>query len=86
MSDAPATPAVAAPVEDELDEPLPTCRCGTDRDSKFCLRDNEYSFVRTLYLLWGGTSIPIKVSFRCVKCGKTFDSTTDPAECRLYVK
>jgi hypothetical protein len=82
MGDAPATPAV----DDEQEEPLPACRCGTDRESKYCVQDREYSFVRTLYLLWGGTSVPTKVSFRCVKCGKTFDSTTQPAECRQYVK
>lgn len=95
MSDAPATPAVASPAvggenvkggeEQGEDETPPRCGCGTDRDSKLCIRDRQYSFLRTLYLLWGGTSVPTRVSFRCVKCGKTFDSTTHPSECRQYI-
>lgn len=63
----------------------PHCKCGTDRDSKYCLHDRQYSVVGTLYLLWGGTSVPTKVSFRCVRCGATFDSTTRPSECRRYI-
>jgi hypothetical protein len=90
MSDARATPAASpavdgGQVEGEEEELLPRCACGTDRESKFCVRDREYSFLRTLYLLWGGTSVPTKVSFRCVKCGKTFDVTTHPSECRQYI-
>lgn len=68
------------------DEELPTCRCGTNSDSRFCVADREYSFVRLLYLLWGGTSIPTKISFRCVKCGEVFETTTNPTVCRRYVK
>ncbi len=63
---------------------LPHCKCGTDRTSKYsvCLRD--YSFVRLLYLLWGGTSIPTKVSFQCVKCGTVFETSTRESICRQY--
>jgi hypothetical protein len=71
---------------DEVTAPeLPRCKCGTDRASKYCIQDRQYSVVGTLYLLWGGTSVPTKVNFRCVKCGATFDSTTRPSECRRYV-
>jgi hypothetical protein len=82
MSDAPTGPAA----DHEAEEELPTCPCGTDRDSRFAVRHREYGFLGTLYLLWGGTSVPSKVTFQCVKCGKTFDSTTHPAECRRYIK
>jgi hypothetical protein len=68
------------------EEAVPTCKCGTDADSKFCVRDREYGFFGTLYLLWGGTSVPSKVSFRCVKCGETFEVTTRAVECRRYIK
>lgn len=85
MSEAPA-PLAATPAVDDGEEALPTCPCGTDRDSRFCVRDREYGFFGTLYLLWGGTSVPTRVRFRCVKCGKTFDSTTRPSECRNYIK
>jgi hypothetical protein len=61
------------------------CKCGTDRNSKYCLRDREYSFLGSLYLLWGGTSVPTSVKFRCMKCGHTFDSTSRPSECRNYI-
>ena len=64
---------------------LPTCKCGTDRDSKYSVRDLDYGFLGVLYLLWGGTSVPRKVTFRCVKCGRVFDSTTREAECRQYI-
>ncbi len=62
------------------------CKCGTDRDSKFCIHDRDYNFLGVLYLLWGGTAVPSKVTFRCVKCGRAFDSTTREAECRHYIK
>jgi hypothetical protein len=73
------------PMNDEANPEGPRCRCGTDRNSKYCLKDREYSFLGNLYLLWGGTSIPTRVSFRCIKCGKAFDSTTRPSECRSYI-
>ena len=65
---------------------LPHCRCGTDRDSKYAYTGREYSFFGTLYLLWGGTSVPTKVTFTCVKCGEPFDGSTSPRVCRNYVK
>jgi hypothetical protein len=83
MSQADASP-VTEP--EGLDDELPACRCGTNAESRFCVADREYSFVRLLYLLWGGTSIPTKVSFRCVKCGEVFETSTSPSVCRRYVK
>jgi hypothetical protein len=73
-------------LEDAPEEPLPQCRCGTDAQSKYAVIDREYSFFGTLYLLWGGTSVPSRVSFRCVKCGDMFESTTSPSVCREYIK
>jgi hypothetical protein len=65
---------------------LPRCKCGTDRNSKYAYTGREYSFFGTLYLLWGGTSVPTKVTFSCVKCGEAFDGSTSPRVCRKYVK
>lgn len=62
------------------------CKCGTTRNTKFCVNERQYGFWGILYLLWGGTAVPTKVSFRCVKCGSLFDSTTREAECRRYIK
>ncbi len=64
---------------------LPHCKCGTDRTSKYMVVHRDYSFVRILYLLWGGTSVPTKVSFQCVKCGDVFDSSTRESICRQYI-
>jgi hypothetical protein len=65
---------------------LPTCPCGTDRDSKFSVCEREYGALAILYLVWGGTSVPRKVTWRCVKCGKVFDASTREAVCRQYIK
>jgi hypothetical protein len=62
------------------------CPCGTTRGTKFSVTERQYGFWGILYLLWGGTAVPTKVSFRCVKCGRTFDSTAREAECRRYIK
>ena len=72
-------PAAEADAED-----LPCCKCGTDRRSKFTVVDRDYTFMGMLYLLWGGTSVPSKVSFRCVKCGATFEATTVRRICREH--
>jgi hypothetical protein len=63
---------------------MPRCKCGTDRQSKFSVVDREYSFLGVLYLLWGGTSVPSRVSFRCVKCGALFETAAAPSICRKY--
>jgi hypothetical protein len=65
---------------------LPHCKCGTDRDSKFSVCHRQYTFLGILYLMWGGTSVPSKVSFQCVKCGRTFDSSARESVCRRYIK
>jgi hypothetical protein len=65
---------------------LPQCKCGTDRTSKFSVTHRDYSFMGILYLMWGGTSVPTRVKFQCVKCGKMFDSSTSPPVCRKYIK
>lgn len=72
-------PAPAAPE-------MPRCKCGTDRDSKFRIVTRDYTFMGTLYLLWGGTSVPTKVTFHCVKCGEVFDTSTRPSVCRRYIR
>lgn len=77
------TSAAAEPTDDEED--LPQCKCGTNRLSKFSVVNRDYTFFGLLYLLWGGTSVPSKVSFRCVKCGALFESTTSPSVCRENV-
>jgi hypothetical protein len=66
-------------------QPLPRCRCGTDRTARTATPEREYTLAGAAYLLWGGTSVPRRVNFRCVYCGVVFDSSTSRAECRKYV-
>ncbi len=74
----------AAPPDDEEEEKLPQCKCGTDRRSKYSVVNRDYTFLGLLYLLWGGTSIPTRVTFRCVKCGDLIESTRSPPICREH--
>ena len=46
--------------------------------------EREYTFMGTLYALWGGTPVPTRVTFRCVRCGRVFDSDSDPATLRNF--
>jgi hypothetical protein len=63
--------------ENDAQEPeLPSCPCGTTRESKYAIAEREYSLGGLFYLLWGGTSVPKKVTFRCVKCNKVFETVT----------
>ena len=64
---------------------LPTCRCGTDRTRREATPERDYSVLGAMYALWGGTSIPSRVSFRCVHCGVVFDTRTDLATRRAFI-
>ena len=64
---------------------LPKCKCGTDRTRREATPEREYSFLGTLYALWGGTSVPSCVNFRCVLCGDVFDARHDVATRRAYI-
>jgi hypothetical protein len=81
----PSPPSASAAQPDDDEDDLPRCACGTDRKSKFSVVNRDYSFLGLLYLLWGGTAIPTKVSFRCVKCGKLFETSASPRICREHV-
>jgi hypothetical protein len=64
---------------------LPTCPCGTDRTCRAATPEREYTLGGTLYALWGGTSLPSRVNFRCVHCGIVFDARSDIATRRAYI-
>jgi hypothetical protein len=66
-------------------DPRPQCRCGTDRASRAASPEREYSVAGACYLLWGGTSVPKRVRFRCVYCGDVFDECTDRASLRTFI-
>jgi hypothetical protein len=64
---------------------LPTCKCGTNRTHRAATPERQYTFMGTLYALWGGTSVPSLVEFRCVHCGVVFDACSDTATRRAYI-
>ena len=64
---------------------LPRCRCGYDRTCREATPEREYTLAGTVYALWGGTPIPSRVSFRCVRCHVVFDSCTDRATMRAFI-
>lgn len=81
-----ATMAPTQAQKDEADdEPLPRCACGTDRTQREATPEREYTLLGTLYALWGGTSIPSVVRFRCVHCGEVFDASRDREILRAHI-
>jgi hypothetical protein len=77
--------ASVSPLSASAPATLPRCRCGNDRHSRESSPEREYSLGGAAYLLWGGTSIPRRVNFRCVRCQRVFDSVTAREACRKYV-
>jgi hypothetical protein len=70
---------------DDDSEAVPSCKCGTDRLSKFSVVDREYTFLGTLYLPLGRHvgAIAGLVSLRKVRAEVRVDH--DPANMpRLY--
>ena len=64
---------------------LPTCPCGTDRTCRTATPERIYTLLGAVYALWGGTSIPSQVHFRCVLCGTVFDTRSDLSTRRAYI-
>jgi hypothetical protein len=64
---------------------LPSCPCGTDRTCREATPEREYTLAGAIYALWGGTSLPSRVNFRCVLCGIVFDAGADIATRRAFI-
>jgi hypothetical protein len=78
-------PAFSTPANPYRERPLPTCKCGTNRTHRAATPERQYTFMGTLYALWGGTSVPSVVEFRCVHCGVVFDACSDTATRRAFI-
>jgi hypothetical protein len=63
----------------------PSCACGTTRSSRVAIPERDYSTLGAIYLLWGGTARPTRVTFRCALCGEVFDACTKREELAAYV-
>jgi hypothetical protein len=75
----------ATPINPYRESALPSCKCGTNRTHRAATPERQYTFMGTLYALWGGTSVPSLVEFRCVHCGVIFDACSDVATRRAYI-
>jgi hypothetical protein len=78
-------PTFEPPANPYRESALPTCKCGTNRTHRAATPERQYTFMGTLYALWGGTSVPSLVEFRCVHCGVVFDACSDAATRRAYI-
>jgi hypothetical protein len=66
--------------------PLPTCRCGHDRSHHMVSKDRKYTLWGSIWVtLFGVSTVPIRIEYRCRRCGKVFDQTTDPEELENYL-
>jgi hypothetical protein len=63
----------------ESPRPLPTCRCGHDRNHPMVETVNRYGLLGWLAMINGVTAKPREVAFLCRRCRQTFDRTRDPA-------
>lgn len=76
------TPSVAhAPIDAAPPKvaPLPTCPCGHDRHHFRVSCEGEHKSWAWIALMFGVSSKPVRVSWRCRLCDTTFDSSDDPA-------
>jgi len=58
---------------------LPTCRCGYARHHHMVSPEYEHTFFGWFALLFGISARPLRIKYRCRRCEKVFDETTDPA-------
>ncbi len=87
MSTEPSSSDPSAPASSSSTEPaadLPRCACGHTRDHYMVSSDCTYSVGGYIWLIIGVTVYPIRVRFRCRKCGEVFETSTDPAVCKKY--
>jgi hypothetical protein len=67
----------------EPDEPgpaRPTCKCGHDRAHYMVSAVGEYSAWGWFTVLFGISTRPLRLTYKCRRCNVTFDSTDDPTE------
>jgi len=61
------------------------CSCGYDRDHYMVSPEPQYNALDWIWVVFGITTIPFEVRFRCRTCGQTFDHTRDATLMRRYI-
>lgn len=63
-----------------------TCSCGYDRnEKKWVMPKCTYSGIGWFFYFIGISAKPVKVEFKCQKCGDVFGATEDPEILKQYV-
>ena len=83
MTDKPPDDASAST---DPSEPLPTCRCGHDRDHYMVTAECKYTGWGWFWVaLVGASANPVKVVYRCRRCRQVLEETTDPAVLKRHM-
>lgn len=61
------------------EQPYPFCPCGFSSTHFYVSPVPIYSAFGYAILLLGATAEPVRVEYRCRRCGFVFESTDDPA-------
>ncbi len=62
----------------------PTCRCGHDRYHHHARADLKHGVWAWLAFFNGISATPKEITFRCSRCGETFETTREPAVLRAF--
>ncbi len=54
-----------------------TCRCGYTRDHAMVEKEPHYSFFGWCTLLFGISTLPTRIDYRCRSCKQSLGETTD---------
>lgn len=57
----------------------PRCACGHDRTHFMVSPEGKYTAFGWFWLLFGVTTRPVRIFYRCRVCNQVFDETEDPA-------
>jgi len=64
----------------EEEEPRPKCPCGHDRSHYMVSADPQYNLWQLFVVSMGISQKPHRIDYRCRRCDKVFDSTSEVSE------
>ncbi len=71
---------------DEVEPSEPArCECGHDRDHFMVSPEPQYSGLDWFWVLFGITTVPREIQFRCRRCKVCFDRTQDERIMKRFV-